>query len=217
MSDRPLGVLEFITALTVVSKVHVETRFGPTASFDLKQLKARGLARHRSLAGRATIWQATAAGCHLVGVPDSRARRLGGQALHHALAIGHLVVGDKFRLLPREQAKELFKTAAPSISFVLSPADLPRTLVYRVLTPGPFTEPRAVARSIGKLEELYSKLGFNPRERGYLVTASSPLRKKALKAAFQHAKLYGGEFALSIRLVPSLLEVSHVRTNQASD
>jgi hypothetical protein len=205
LSPYQRELLTFITALTVVPKIYLEKKFGSAVSHDLKKLKAMGLACHRRLVGKATLWQATIAGCRLVGASESRARRLGGQAIHHHVVMAYLVMMRGYRPLNRGQGPKVVQDAPANVDFLMPPPDAEQALL-RVLTPG-YTDPRAVARSIRKLEREYDWTGFQGRDRGYLVTADSLARKQALTAAFKRAKLYGPGFVLRVELAPSVATI----------
>lgn len=219
LSERQRDVLTFIVNLTVVLGFHLEEHFGPEVRYDLKKLKAMGLARPRRIAGMFNLWQATPAGCHLAGVSVARARQLGGQAIHQKMAVGHLVTMLGYQLLSRERAIAILHDAPPSVSFVLgSKGD--ESVLFRVLTPSSYAEARAATRSIRKLEEDCDWSSFNENERGYLVTTDSRARKKALTAALKQAKLYGRGFVVRIELAPSaatLQEFIHAGTTEAEN
>jgi hypothetical protein len=209
LSDAQLELLAFIAGLTVAPKSCLEARYGAGVSYDLKKLKAMGLAGHRSFTGRASVWQLTTKGCSTVGVSESRARRLGGQALHHHVVVSHLVTRLGYRLLDREKAKELLTDAPPSVSYVIGSKGQD-TVLFRVLTPGPFTDPRAITRSIKQLETKRDRSLFNSDEYGYLITAENRHRKKAITHALKASKLYGQGFALRV-------EVYNANSAEATD
>src|SRR5262249_23274687 len=119
LSERQRQVLDCILALTVVLRLHLEKQFGPEVGYDLKKLKAMDLVRLRPLVNKFSLYQATVPGCNLAGMSEARARRLGGQALHQKIAVGHLVTMLGYRLLSREKAAEILPDAPPSVSFVL--------------------------------------------------------------------------------------------------
>jgi hypothetical protein len=200
LTERQEQLAAFIAEMVIVPKALLEERFGRVVDHDLKRLKALGLARHRPWIGRATLWQLTAAGCHLLGLSEGRAKSLGSQALHQKLMVGQLVNCDGYRLLNRAAVAEVLPDAPPSVTFVHWQRN-DQSTVFRLLTPGPFTDPRAVVRSIRQIEERRDQTKFNGNEFGYLIVAVNRLQKKAIGTVLKRAHLYGQSFLLRIVVV----------------
>lgn len=206
ISERQQDLLTSIVNLTVADKVHLVIRSGTACAFDLKQLKAKGLVCLRPYRGRFSIYQATVGGCNLVGAPESRSRPLGGQAMARCLAVGHLVCATNYTLISPDEIATVLGSSPPVVPYLLGKDKEDETVFFRVLTPGPYTSPRAVVRSIREIEESRNKSLFNVGEFGYLLVAQSDLRKRALTAAMKTARLFGHDFALRIEIVPPLQE-----------
>lgn len=218
VSERQRDVLDFIAKMTVVLRFHLEEHFGPGVGYDLKKLLALRLLRRRRYSGRHSLYQATAAATHLLGVPESRARALGAQAIHQKVCVGHLVTVLGYRLLSREKTGEIVD-APPGVSFVLGHR-AEGSVLFRVLTPGGYADPRGVVRAVRRLEETRDKALFHENEFGYLITADSPARKAGLSAALKRAKLYGQGFALRVELAPSaatIQDFTHECATEAGD
>jgi hypothetical protein len=219
LSERQRQVLEFIVDHTVAPKFHLEALFGPAVSFDLKKLKAMDLVRLRPFVGRFSLYQATGTGCRRAGASEARARPLGAQALQARIAVCHLVTVLGYRLLSRERAAQILHDAPPSVSFVLG-LRAQESVLFRVLTPGSYTDPRAIVRSIRQLEQECDWSAFQANERGYLVTADTRARKNAISGALKRAKLYGQRFVLRTELAPSaatLEEFAHPGATETRD
>src|SRR5262249_39449763 len=137
-----------------------------------------------------------------VGVSESRARPLGGQALHHHVSVSYLALVRGYRLLNRAEASRVVQEAPANITFLMPKQDAEQIL-FRVLTPSPYTDPRAGARGTQNWDRKYVWTVFSRRDRGYLITTELA-RKGALTAAFKRAKLYGRGFVLRLELVPSI-------------
>lgn len=197
MESRDLKIIRHIGLYSISIRPILERLFfdgRPCGNVMHRLIHAEGCVQSRDgLSGTRSYYQLTKRGTTLLGLPDSRAERLGPQALPKHLAIlWFCFMGKKRRFrLERERVEELLGSDAPPGDYCLEEGETPRLYIVHVL--GKKTRVSSVLRMLRNNIDRARKSALASdwliaRGFGFVVLVGTPERAKILRDAVSRSR-----------------------------